>query len=154
MHPGIFTYNTQTHFDDLDGLWVMHHSKYLVFLERAVMGLFYQAMQTETFDPTTFPDLYQVVRNVDIHYVLPIANVQPFTILLTVEKLREAGLTLRFVFTDTARNNVYARGRRTCCKMSQQTHTPTGWTPQFRTAYEHLETSAKNLDAEYRKLFG
>lgn len=149
---GIFHYPTQTHFDDLDGLWVLHHSKYLVFLEHAVMALFYQAMKTEVFDRENFPDLYQVVRNVNIHYIQPIDGVYGFSILLAVERLREAGLTFCFAFTSPDFETVYARGVRTCCKLGKLTHTPSGWSPQFRTAYEKLASDAQKLDPCWVKI--
>lgn len=149
----LFIYSTQTHFDDLDGLWVLHHSKYLVFLERAVMALFYKTMQTEVFDPEKFPDLYQVVRNVDIHYMKPIDGVFAFHIVLRVERVREAGLVLRFAFVGEA-GEVFARGLRTSCKLSKRTHHPAGWTEVFRKAYEARVVDTAELSEHWRKVLG
>lgn len=152
--PACFDYCFETHFDDMDALWVMHHSRYLVHLERAVMALFYEAMGAEHFDPERYPDLYQVVRNVDISYLQPIARVQRYRVRLLVERLREAGLTLRFGFFDAAGKLCHARGVRTSCKLSGKTHTPVGWSEAFRQAYECREEAARAMSAQEREQCG
>lgn len=151
---GLFIYRTQTHFDDLDGLWVMHHSRYLVHLERAVMALFNHAMNAEVFDPERYPDLYQVVRKVEIDYLQPIDEVMSLAIALSVARVREAGLALRFAFLDETLETVYARGMRTCCRLSQRTHQPVGWSTTFRSAYTKLCEAASRFPVGWGKCFG
>lgn len=148
--PGIFLFEGQTYFDDMDGLWVLHHSKYLVHLEHAVMALFYESMQADGFDSDAYPDLYQVVSKVDIQYLRPIDTIGVFYIALSVERVREAALTLRFAFLDKALHTVHARGLRSCCKLSKKTHEPCGWSANFRHAYEARLDASKSLSDAWR----
>lgn len=135
---GVFVYRSQTAFDELDALWVMHHSRFLKHLERAQQALFDREMATEAFDPERYPDIYVVVKRVEIDFVVPLRGVVPFQVWLWVERVREAGLTVRFSFRSADGTTEHARGRRIVCKLSGQTHQPTGWTPEFRERYEAL----------------
>jgi acyl-CoA thioester hydrolase len=150
-HPpeGIFIYRTQTHFDELDPLNVLHHSRYLKHLERAQQAMFDHIMATESFDPERYPDLYVVVRNITIDYLHPLRSITPFLIALRVVRLREAGLTTAFSFRTPDGAKEYCRGLRTVCRLSTKTHQPCGWTALFRERHDTwLEASAR-FDAAF-----
>ncbi len=133
---GVFVYRARTHFDDLDALWVMHHSRYLVHLERAQQALFDRMMESSEFSPERYPDLYVVVRRIEIDYLKPLRGVMPFIITLRGIRLREAGMSLAFAFRSPCGRELYTRGVREVCRMSLKTNEPTGWTENFRTRYE------------------
>lgn len=132
-----FIHTTQTHFDELDALWVLHHSRFLKHLERAQQAFFNHLNNTTVFDPEKYPDTYVLVRKIEIDYLQPLKGVIPFQIRLSVSRLREAGLTQAFEFRSESGDVLFAKGSRTVCKMSSKTQAPTGWTPAFR---EQLET--------------
>jgi acyl-CoA thioester hydrolase len=147
LPPGVFAYPTRSHFDELDGLNVVHHSRYLRQVERAQQAFFDQVMATDGFDPDRYRDLYAVVRRLDIDYLESIRSVVPYTVLLAVERLGEASLTTRFAFRSPDLTVLYARGRRTLCHLSHETHQPTGWSADFRERFGRWETDGKELPA-------
>lgn len=146
--PGLFVYRSRAHFDDLDALWVMHHSRYLVHLERAQQAMFDQLMQTTGFDPQKYPDLYVVVSRIEMDFIKPVKGVGDFLIALHVKRLREAGLSVNFEFRTSDGTEFYASGIRTVCKLSLKNHQPTGWSPQFREIYSQWEQWGRELAAE------
>lgn len=145
LSPGVFAYSTRSHFDELDGLNVLHHSRYLRQVERAQQALFDQVMETDGFDPIRYPDLYAVVRRLEIDYLESIRSVIAFTVLLAVTRLGEASLTTRFAFRSPDLSTLYARGTRTICHLSAQTHQPSGWTASFRQRFSVWEESGRTL---------
>jgi acyl-CoA thioester hydrolase len=129
-------YHARAHFYEIDALWVLHHSRYLQFAERAQQALFDQLMGATEFSPEKYPDLYVVVRRVEIDYLAPLRGVTPFLIGLWGVRLREAALTVGFEFRSDDGQTLHARGERTVCKLGLSTHEPAGWSPEFRARYE------------------
>ena len=131
----VFCFRSKAHFDELDALWVMHHSRFFKHLERAQQELFNQLMETDAFDPQAYPDIYVVVKNLHIDFLSPLKGVGEFYILLKGMRLREAGSTVGFEFRSLNGALVYARGTRTLCKLGLETHAPAGWSAQYRTRF-------------------
>ena len=142
---GLFVYRAHVHFDDLDGLWVLHHSRYLAFAERAQQAMFDHLMGAKTFHPPSFPDVYVVVKQASFDYFRPIDNVMDFLISVRVKRVREAGLMTGFGFHSADGLVLFAKGARTVCKLGLETKQPTGWTPRFREICERWEELGKAL---------
>ncbi len=134
--PGLFVYRTRAHFYEIDALWVLHHSRYLQFVERAQQALFDEMMGAAEFSPEKFPDVYVVVQRLEIDYLASLRGVTPFMVVLRGVRLREAGLTIAFEFRSDDGSILHACGERTVCKLGLQSHTPAGWSPEFRAKYE------------------
>jgi acyl-CoA thioester hydrolase len=152
QHPpqGLFVYRTRAHFYEIDALWVLHHSRYLQFVERAQQALFDELMSAKEFSPEKYPDLYVVVRRVEIDYLAPLRGVAPFMVVLWGVKLREAGLAVGFEFRSDDGATLHARGERTVCKLGLQTHEPAGWSPEFRAQYEPWMAAGETLAAKLK----
>ena len=146
--PGLFVYRTRAHFYEIDALWVLHHSRYLQFVERAQQALFDELMGAKEFSPEKYPDLYVVVKRVEIDYLVPLRGVAPFLVTLRGVKLQEAGLTVAFEFRSEDGAVLHARGERTVCKLGLQTHEPTGWSAEFRAKYEPWVAAGAALAGE------
>lgn len=146
--PGLFVYRTRPHFYEIDALWVLHHSRYLQFVERAQQALFDELMGAQEFSPEKYPDLYVVVKRVEIDYLAPLRGVAPFMVALRGLKLREAGLTVAFEFRSDDGATLHARGERTVCKLGLQTHEPAGWSVEFRDKYEPWVALGATLPVE------
>jgi len=142
---GIFIYGTRSHFDELDGLNVLHHSRYLRQVERAQQAMFDHIMETDGFDPNRYVDLYAVVRRLDIEYLRSIRSVVDYLVFLAVDRLGEASLSTRFAFRSSDGTTLYARGRRTVCHLNTQTHRPCGWSTLFRERFSRWEAVGKKL---------
>lgn len=132
----IFTYRTQSHFDDLDAQWILHHSRQVRYVERAQQALFNHVMEMQEFDPYKFPDLNVVVKRLEVDYLKPLKGVRPFIIEMRVLRLRGAGLTTGFEFKSEDGRELYTRGVREVCKLGIQTWEPELWTAEFRTRFE------------------
>ena len=89
-------------------------------------------MGAEHFDPDKYPDIYVLVRRIEIDFKASLKGVIPFKIELKVERVREAGLTIDFSFCSPDGTTLYACGKRVVCKMSEKTQQPTGWSKGFR----------------------
>lgn len=131
-----FTYRTQSHFDDLDAQWILHHSRQIRYVERAQQALFDRVMGMQEFDPYKFPDLNVVVKRLEVDYLKPLKGVRPFQIEMRVLRLRGAGMTTSFEFKSEDGGDIYTRGIREVCKLSIQTWEPELWTDDFRTRFE------------------
>lgn len=133
--PG-FEFHSEIYFDELDALWVLHHSRYLKHLERAQQAFFQQLLGVDDFNAQRDEDIYVVVRNLEIDYRAPVRNPGPVLIRYTVERVRAAGVTMPFAFLSANGETLHCGGRRTVCKLSGLTHQPAEWSPPFRAALE------------------
>ncbi|MEY4272495.1 MAG: hypothetical protein RL250_1361 [Verrucomicrobiota bacterium] len=128
----------RTWFDQTDGLGIMHHSQHVLLMERAQKLLFVAVMGKDTLDPTVAPDIYMVVRNLSLDYLVSIRPECTVRLHLTVRKVRAAGLTIDFDFRSEDDRVLYARASRTVCRMDARTHQPAPWTDEFRSRHEAL----------------
>lgn len=142
---GLFFLNGATRFDELDALWVLHHSRLVAHAERLQQAWFDAVMEPEAFDPERYPDLYVVVRNINVTYEVPMKGVGPYRAYLWVKRLREAGLTTGFEFWSGDGSSRYCRGERTVCRLSTKTHQPCGWTAAFRDRVEPWAVAGKAI---------
>ena len=67
-----FHVTIRTWFDQTDGLGILHHSHYVLIMERAQKVMFIALMGKDTIDPAVAPDVYVVVRDIDLHYLVAI----------------------------------------------------------------------------------
>ncbi len=137
MHEGA------TRFDELDALWVLHHSRLVAHAERLQQAFFDHVMEPERFDPEVYPDLYVVVREISVKYETPMKGVGPYVAFLWIKRLREAGLTTGFEFWSADRKTRYSYGTRTVCRLSTKTHQPCGWSSDFRERMEPWADAAR-----------
>jgi acyl-CoA thioester hydrolase len=128
----------KTWFDQTDGLGILHHSHYVLMMERAQKTMFVSLMGKDTLDPAIAPDVYVVVRDLQIQYLLPIKPECEVKIILRVKKVRAAGLTIDFEFRNPDSTSLYAKASRTVCRMDGRTHQPAEWSEEFRTKHEAL----------------
>ncbi len=128
---GWFRFAAYAAFDEMDGLGVMHHSRYLTHLERASLAWFGEMLAMQEFDAIRFPDLYQLVHRIEIDYLASIRGPQPLEILLAVERVRAGGLITRFQFRSPRDGRLFCKGLRTVVRMSQATHQPSLWSETF-----------------------
>lgn len=135
---GSFLFRTKTWFDQTDALGILHHSHYVLLMERAQKTFFVEVMGVDTLDPEVAPDVYVVVRDLDLHYLAPIRPEGEVDVVLRVTKVRAAGLTVAFEFRSVDGATLHCRGSRTVCRMDGRTHRPAPWTEAFRTRHEAL----------------
>lgn len=136
-HPptGLFLHPTRIWFDELDPLGVLHHSRFVYHLERAQKAMFSHIMGVDTLDPLVAPDVYSLVRNLEMNYTAPVVGECDIVVALAVVRLRAAGLTTRFSFRSPDGSVLYCHGTRTVCRMDADTKAPAEWTPEFRARY-------------------
>ncbi len=133
-----FVFRTRIWFDELDMLGVLHHSRYIYHLERAQKQLFIETMGIDTLDPLLAPDIYAMVRDVEIHYAAPVHHECELQIFLRVHKVRAAGLTVAFAIRSADGQTLHCHGSRTVCRMDPRSHQPAEWSAEFRCRYEAL----------------
>ncbi|MEM1221401.1 MAG: thioesterase family protein [Verrucomicrobiota bacterium] len=136
--PDCFSHHSQVYFDELDGLGVLHHTRYLLHLERAQQQFFQDLLGVEDFNAERDEDIYVVVHSLDSRFREPVRN--PGTILIEyrIKRIRSCGVTMSFVIRSPEEGSVYCDGTRTICKLSGQTHQPTPWSEPFRKAMENF----------------
>ena len=139
---GCFLYRTQTHYDDLDGQMLVHHPKYLTFVERAQQLWFESVLQAPRFDWQNFPDMYHVVSRIEIDYLRSIDGVLPIAVILWCQRLRAGSMTTGFAIQSGDGSALYARGLRTNCRIASDDHRAMIWTDAFLERFRALEASA------------
>ena len=131
-----FTYHSEVFFDELDGLGILHHTRYLLHLERAQQKFFQELLGVRDFNVERDEDIYVVVHGVEARFREPFTVPGPIVVDYQIERIRSGGVTMHFKIRNPADDVIYADGRRTVCKLSSQTHQPTAWTEPFRAAME------------------
>lgn len=131
-----FTYRSEVFFDELDGLGVLHHTRYLLHLERAQQKFFEHLLGVDDFDADRDEDIYVVVHSIDSRFRTPFIKPGPLIIDYTIERIRSSGVTMQFVLRSEDSKTVFCDGSRTVCKLSANTHQPTTWSAPFRKAME------------------
>ncbi|MGB0414242.1 MAG: acyl-CoA thioesterase [Coraliomargarita sp.] len=134
--PIHFTYQSSVYFDELDALGVLHHTRYLLHLERAQQKFFEHLLGVDDFNADRDEDIYVVLHSLESRFREPVRKPGPITIDYSVERIRSGGVTMGFVIRDPENGRVYCDGTRTICKLSGQTHRPAPWTDAFRQALE------------------
>lgn len=133
-----FIVTMKTWFDQTDGLGILHHSHYVLLMERAQKTMFVAMMGKDTLDPAVAPDVYVVVRDIDLHYHAPIRPECEVKLIMSVRKVRAAGLTVDFEFRSADLSVLHAKASRTVCRMDGVTHQPSAWSDEFRAKHEAL----------------
>ena len=138
----IFTYHSEVYFDELDGLGVLHHTRYLLHLERAQQKFFEHLLGVDDFNAERDEDIYVVVHSLESRFRQPVRNPGKIVINYEIQRIRSSGVTMAFAIRDLEAKTVYCDGTRTVCKLSDKTHQPTPWTDAFRTAMERFQNIA------------
>ena len=133
-----YVVSMKTWFDQTDGLGILHHSHYVLMMERAQKIFFVSLMGKDTIDPAVAPDVYVVVRDLQVQYLQPIKPECEVKIIQRVKKVRAAGLTVDFEFRSADHSVLYAKAARTVCRMDAHTHQPSEWSEEFRAKHEAL----------------
>ncbi|MSS99569.1 MAG: hypothetical protein EXS26_03800 [Opitutales bacterium] len=133
-----FIVTMKTWFDQTDGLGILHHSHYVLLMERAQKTLFVALMGKDTIDPAIAPDVMVVIRDIDVHYLLPIRPECEVKLIMSVRKVRAAGLTVDFEFRSADFALLHAKASRTICRIDSISHQPSAWSDEFRAKHEAL----------------
>jgi acyl-CoA thioester hydrolase len=144
MFEPYFTYQTETHYDDLDGQMILHHPQYFIYVERAQQAWIEHVLQAPRFDWRNYPDMYLVVRHLEIDYMRSINGVMPFKVVLHCLEVRAAVWTVGFEFRSPDGSVLYAKGKRSNCKVDRETHQPAMWTDVFIDRFSSLKLARPN----------
>ncbi|HKK18084.1 MAG TPA: thioesterase family protein [Opitutales bacterium] len=131
-----FVFKSEVFFDELDALGVLHHTRYMLHLERAQQKFFEHLLGVEDFNAERDEDIYVVVHSLDTRFREPFQNPGPIVVDYGIDRIRSGGVTMDFLVRDESGKVVYCEGKRTVCKLSPETHQPTPWTEAFREAME------------------
>lgn len=132
----VFTFTSQVYFDELDALGVLHHTRYLLHLERAQQAFFEFLLEVPDFNAERDEDIYVVVHSIDSRFLAPVRNPGPIAVNYTIDRIRSGGLTMGFSIASPDDTIIYCDGSRTVCKLSSKTHQPTSWSEDFRGKLE------------------
>jgi len=138
--PNTFIFDSHVYFDEFDALGVLHHTRYLLHLERAQQKFFEHLLGVEDFNAERDEDIYVVVHSLEARFREPIRNPGPIVVEYTIDRIRSGGVTMSFVIRDSLGSAVYSEGKRTVCKLSCHTHRPSTWTDRF---YDAMKAYAK-----------
>lgn len=134
--PRSFIYNSTVYFDELDALGVLHHTRYMLHLERSQQKFFEHLLGVDDFDADRDEDIYVVVHGLESRFREPFRRPGPMVVEYRIDRIRTAGVSMRYVIRDPSGEPIYCDGTRTVCKLSAKTHQPAPWTPAFREAME------------------
>ena len=131
-----FSYKSDVYFDELDALGVLHHTRYLLHLERAQQKFFEHLLGVDDFDAERDEDIYVVVHGLESRFREPLNKPGPIVVEYRIDRIRSGGVTMDYVVRDPVSQRIYCDGKRTVCKLSAQTHRPAPWTEPFLEAME------------------
>jgi acyl-CoA thioester hydrolase len=136
-----FDYSSQVYFDELDGLGLLHHTRYLLHLERAQQKLFEQLLGVADFNADRDEDIYVVVHSLTARFRQPVSCPGPISVRYTIQKIRSGGVTMGYTIGSPQHDTIYCEGERTVCKLSAITHRPAPWTEPFRDAMQQFQAT-------------
>ena len=90
-----FIYNSEVFFDELDGLGVLHHTRYMLHLERAQQKFFEHLLGVDDFNAERDEDIYVVVHSLESRFREPFRTPGPIVVDYGVERIRSGGVTGR-----------------------------------------------------------
>jgi len=131
-----FTYLSEVHFDELDALGLLHHTRYLLHLERAQQKFFEKLLGVDDFNMDRDEDIYVVVHGLEARFRQAVSIPGLIAVDYTIGRIRSGGVTMSFTIRHPEEDTVYCEGTRTLCKLSAKSHQPTPWTPAFRAALD------------------
>lgn len=131
-----FVYNSEVFFDELDALGILHHTRYMLHLERAQQKFFEHLLGVDDFNVERDEDIYVVVHSLETRFREPFRRPGPITVEYGIERIRSGGVTMDFIIRHPSKPIIYCEGRRTVCKLSAESHQPALWTTPFREALE------------------
>ena len=140
--PNTFSYLSQVYFDELDGLGLLHHTRYLLHLERAQQNFFEHLLGVDDFNAERYEDIYVVVHSLTARFRQPVSNPGPLAINYTIQKIRGGGVTMGYTVSCPESGTVFCEGERTVCKLSAETHQPAPWSEPFRIAMESFQAAS------------
>ncbi|NHC46404.1 acyl-CoA thioesterase [Motilibacter aurantiacus] len=123
----------EVHFDDLDALGMLHNSRYVVLVERALGAYWTERGYTFHDGRPTKPDVFQVVRELRITYSVPVTRPSRLAVHFWVETMGRSSATYRFRVMSEDRSVVHADGSRVVVRVDPATRRPTPWTDEART---------------------
>ena len=135
-----FTYESHVYFDELDALGVLHHTRYLIHLERAQQKFFEHLLGVEDFNADRDEDIYVVVHSLESRFREPVRNPGLIIVEYGIDRIRSGGVTMNFCIRDISGGTTYCDGKRTVCKLSGETHRPAPWSEPFKIALEAYQT--------------
>ena len=135
-----FNYPSQVYFDELDGLGLLHHTRYLLHLERAQQNFFEQLLGVDDFNVERDEDIYVVVHSLTARFRQPVSRPGLINIQYTIQKIRSGGVTMDYTISCPEQGTIYCQGERTVCKLSASTHRPAPWTEPFRDAMQQFQS--------------
>ena len=131
-----FTYRTEVFFDEFDALGILHHTRYIIHLERAQQKFFESLLGVEDFNSERDEDIYVVVHSLNTRFRKPLSKPGPIEVRYTIDRIRSGGVTMKFTIRAVGEDDLLCSGDRTVCKLSATTHTPCPWSEPFRLAME------------------
>ena len=72
-----FTYLSEVYFDELDALGLLHHTRYLLHLERAQQKFFEKLLGVDDFNMDRDEDIYVVVHGLEARFRHAVRSIAP-----------------------------------------------------------------------------
>lgn len=91
--PKTYSYSSNVYFDELDALGVLHHTRYLLHLERGQQAFFEYLLGVSDFDAERDEDIYVVVHSLESHFRIPVRNPGEIVVQYTIDRIRSGGVT-------------------------------------------------------------
>jgi acyl-CoA thioester hydrolase len=136
-----FVYRSQVFFDELDPMHMLHNSRLVAHIERAIVSYYALAGRKWEANVADNPDQFHVVRDLRIEYLNPV-GAGPMQIEVWVERIGNTSCVYGFRCSSPDGTIDYARGNRTIVKLDPDTRRPTPWTEAFRDHHSAILNAA------------
>jgi acyl-CoA thioester hydrolase len=122
------------HFDELDGQGVLHHSRYAVLLDRAVIA--YWMGRGWSLDPSrsVFDDTMLVVRELNITFHAPARGPAELAVHFWLSKMGRTSTVYGFRILSEDHSVLHADGSRVVIKLDPKTLRPAPFSDALREA--------------------
>jgi acyl-CoA thioester hydrolase len=133
-----YVFKSQVFFDELDPMQMLHNSRFVAHVERAITSWYGVAGRKWEPNVADNPDQFHVVRDLRIEYLNPVIGPGPMQIEIWVERLGNTSCVYGFRCSSDDGAIDFARGNRTIVKVDPETRRPAPWTDAFREHHAKL----------------
>jgi len=113
------TVRKRIYLDDLDGFGMLHHARYALLFDNAVIDFWADAGWT--LDPS---DSVLVIRELSLTYHQPVVGITDVDVHLWVERAGRTSVTYRFQVLSTDHAVIHADGHRVVVNLDSETLRP------------------------------
>jgi len=137
------TVRRRVYLDDIDGFGMLHHSRYLVLVDRAIIDYWHELGWRTDEGPSV-----QAIREVTITFHAPVTGICDVDIRFWIASLGLSSIVYAFQIHNVHNQVLYAEGQRVLVNLDRRTLRPRPLSDEDRRRAEPLCATNRTVERE------